>query len=88
MTGALQTRGHAIELRINAEDPANDFRPNTGTISRYVPPGGPGVRVDSHLYEGYTIPGLLRFAAGKADRLGRRPARRPYAGRCAPWTST
>jgi acetyl-CoA carboxylase biotin carboxylase subunit len=55
-TGALQTRGHAIELRINAEDPANDFRPNTGTISRYVPPGGPGVRVDSHLYEGYTIP--------------------------------
>lgn len=56
MTGALQTRGHAIELRINAEDPANDFRPNTGTISRYVTPGGPGIRVDSHLYEGYTIP--------------------------------
>lgn len=56
MTGALQARGHAIELRINAEDPANDFRPNTGTITRYVPPGGPGVRVDSHLYEGYTIP--------------------------------
>lgn len=55
-TGALQPRGHAIELRINAEDPANDFRPNTGTISRYVTPGGPGVRVDSHLYEGYTIP--------------------------------
>jgi acetyl-CoA carboxylase biotin carboxylase subunit len=54
--GALQPRGHAIELRINAEDPANDFRPNTGTISRYVTPGGPGVRVDSHLYEGYTIP--------------------------------
>ncbi|MEK6536234.1 MAG: biotin carboxylase N-terminal domain-containing protein, partial [Actinomycetota bacterium] len=39
--GALQPRGHAIELRINAEDPANDFRPNTGTISRYVTPGGP-----------------------------------------------
>ncbi|MHB8792409.1 MAG: acetyl-CoA carboxylase biotin carboxylase subunit [Thermoleophilia bacterium] len=56
MTGAIQTRGHAIELRINAEDPSNDFRPNTGTISRYVTPGGPGVRVDSHLYEGYTIP--------------------------------
>jgi len=55
-TGSIQTRGHAIELRINAEDPANDFRPNTGTISRYVPPGGPGVRIDSHLYEGYTIP--------------------------------
>jgi acetyl-CoA carboxylase biotin carboxylase subunit len=56
LTGAIQTRGHAIELRINAEDPSNDFRPNTGTISRYVTPGGPGVRVDSHLYEGYTIP--------------------------------
>lgn len=56
MTGSIQPRGHAIELRINAEDPANGFRPNTGTISKYVPPGGPGVRVDSHLYEGYTIP--------------------------------
>ncbi len=56
ITGSIQTRGHAIELRINAEDPANDFRPNTGTITKYVPPGGPGVRVDSHLYEGYTIP--------------------------------
>ncbi|MDO8735610.1 MAG: acetyl-CoA carboxylase biotin carboxylase subunit [Thermoleophilia bacterium] len=56
MTGAIQTRGHAIELRINAEDPSNGFRPNTGTISRYVTPGGPGVRIDSHLYEGYTIP--------------------------------
>jgi acetyl-CoA carboxylase biotin carboxylase subunit len=55
-TGALQPRGHAIELRINAEDPSNDFRPNTGVISQYVTPGGPGVRVDSHLYEGYEIP--------------------------------
>ena len=56
ITGVIQPRGHAIEMRINAEDPANDFRPNSGTISRYIPPGGPGVRVDSHLYEGYTIP--------------------------------
>ncbi len=55
-TGSIRTRGHAIELRINAEDPYQDFQPNTGAISRYVPPGGPGVRVDSHLYEGYTIP--------------------------------
>ncbi len=55
-TGAVRPRGHTIELRINAEDPANDFRPNTGRISRYVTPGGPGVRVDSHLYEGYEIP--------------------------------
>ncbi|MBE0428361.1 MAG: acetyl-CoA carboxylase biotin carboxylase subunit [Thermoleophilia bacterium] len=56
ITGPIQPRGHAIELRINAEDPANDFRPNTGTVTRYVPPGGPGIRIDSHLYEGYTVP--------------------------------
>lgn len=56
VVGSIQPRGHAIELRINAEDPANDFQPNVGRIERYVPPGGPGVRVDSHLYEGYEIP--------------------------------
>jgi acetyl-CoA carboxylase biotin carboxylase subunit len=55
-SGAHETRGHAIELRINAEDPRQGFKPNTGTVSSYVPPGGPGVRVDSHLYEGYQIP--------------------------------
>lgn len=48
--------GHAIEFRINAEDPANDFLPRAGTVTLYVPPGGPGVRVDSHLYSGYTVP--------------------------------
>jgi acetyl-CoA carboxylase biotin carboxylase subunit len=49
-------RGHAIEFRITAEDPTMDFRPQTGTIEEYLPPGGPGVRVDSHLYRGYEIP--------------------------------
>jgi acetyl-CoA carboxylase biotin carboxylase subunit len=49
-------RGHAIEVRVNAEDPANDFRPNPGRVTSYVPAGGPGIRVDSHLYSGYTVP--------------------------------
>ena len=52
----LKLRGHAIELRINAEDPAHDFRPQSGTVERYLPPGGPWVRMDSHLYTGYVIP--------------------------------
>jgi pyruvate carboxylase subunit A len=49
-------RGYAIEFRINAEDPQNDFLPSFGRITRYYPPGGPGVRTDSAIYEGYTIP--------------------------------
>ena len=48
--------GHAIEFRITAEDPAFDFRPQTGVIEEYLPPSGPGVRVDSHLYRGYEVP--------------------------------
>ncbi len=48
--------GHAIEFRITAEDMALDFRPQTGTVEEYLPPSGPGVRVDSHLYRGYTVP--------------------------------
>ncbi len=52
----IQFRGHAIECRITAEDTDNDFRPQTGVVERYLPPGGPGVRVDSHLFAGYTVP--------------------------------
>jgi acetyl-CoA carboxylase biotin carboxylase subunit len=47
---------HAIECRINAEDPSNDFRPCPGRITNLHLPGGHGVRVDSHIYSGYTIP--------------------------------
>jgi acetyl-CoA carboxylase biotin carboxylase subunit len=49
-------RGSAIECRINAEDPAKDFRPSAGTITKWEPPGGPGVRLDSHVVTGYKVP--------------------------------
>jgi len=52
----VKTQGAAIECRINAEDPADNFKPCPGVISRYYSPGGPGVRVDSHAYAGYRIP--------------------------------
>jgi len=52
----VELRGHAIEFRINAEDPEHDFRPHPGEVSIFNPPGGFGVRVDSHLYSGYRVP--------------------------------
>jgi acetyl-CoA carboxylase, biotin carboxylase subunit len=53
---AIEPRGHAIECRITAEDPSEDFRPAAGRIELYIPPGGPGIRVDSHIYSGYLVP--------------------------------
>ncbi len=52
----IRLRGHAIECRITAEDASANFRPQTGVIEQYIPPGGPGVRVDSHLFTGYEVP--------------------------------
>jgi len=52
---ALTPNGHAIEFRINAEDPRRNFLPQAGLVEVYNPPGGPGVRVDSHLYAGYRV---------------------------------
>jgi len=56
VTGRAELRGHALEFRINAEDPSRDFMPSPGRVSRFRPPLGPGVRVDTHVVEGYTIP--------------------------------
>ena len=57
--------GHAIECRINAEDPDHNFRPHSGRISGYLPPGGPGVRMDSHVYTDYEIPPYYDSLIGK-----------------------
>ncbi len=61
----IQARGHVIECRINAEDPAKDFQPSPGLIEAFVPPGGPGVRLDSHCYSGYRIPPNYDSMIGK-----------------------
>jgi acetyl-CoA carboxylase biotin carboxylase subunit len=66
--------GHAIQCRINAEDPDRDFQPSPGRIELFVPPGGPGVRVDSHCFSGYTIPPNYDSMIGKL--LAHRPDRR------------
>ena len=57
--------GCAIELRINAEDAAHDFRPQAGLVERYLAPGGPGVRMDSHLFTGYEVPPYYDSLLGK-----------------------
>ena len=61
----IQLNGHAIECRINAEDPLHNFRPSPGKITGWLPPGGPGVRVDSHVYTGYEIPPFYDSLIGK-----------------------
>jgi acetyl-CoA carboxylase biotin carboxylase subunit len=67
----IQYKGHAIECRINAEDPFDDFRPSPGRIEMYYQPGGRGVRVDSHAYAGYTIPPHYDSMIGKLITYGR-----------------
>ena len=65
----IEVRGHAIECRINAEDPFN-FTPSPGRITSYHPPGGPGIRVDSHAYHGYFVPPYYDSMIGKVIAYG------------------
>jgi len=67
----VRFEGHAIECRINAEDPFDDFRPSPGRIGMYYAPGGHGVRVDSHAYAGYTIPPTYDSMIGKLIAYGK-----------------
>ena len=66
----LVSRGHAIECRINAEDPRNNFAPAAGSVSKLVFPGGPGIRVDTHLYAGATIPPYYDSMIAKVVAFG------------------
>ncbi len=67
-------KGHAIECRINAEDPFDDFRPSPGRIEMYYAPGGGGIRIDSHAYAGYTIPPYYDSLIGKLIAFGKNRA--------------
>ena len=67
----IRYRGCAIECRINAEDPSKDFHPSPGRIEAFVSPGGPGVRWDSHIYQGYEVPPTYDSLLGKLIVHGR-----------------
>src|ERR687886_654059 len=69
--GLPPLRGHVIEVRVNAEDPARNFQPSPGRIDVYHPPGGPGVRLDSHIYAGYTVPPYYDSLLAKVICQGR-----------------
>ena len=67
----IPVRGHAIECRVNAEDPSRDFLPAPGQITVFTPPGGPGIRVDTHAYAGYTVPPQYDSLLAKVIAWGR-----------------
>ena len=81
--GRVSLHGHAIEFRINAEDPAQDFRPAPGVVSRFRPPLGPGVRVDTHVEEGYAIPPFYDSLIAKVIVWGENREVAIARGRCA-----
>ena len=61
----MRLRGHALEIRINADDEREDFRPQAGLVEHYVPPGGAGIRMETHLYSGYEVPPYYDSLLGK-----------------------
>jgi acetyl-CoA carboxylase biotin carboxylase subunit len=79
----IVSSGHAIEFRINAEDPAHDFRPGAGLVESYQAPGGPGIRMDSHLYPGYEVPPYYDSLLGKLIAWGPDRATAIARGRAA-----
>jgi acetyl-CoA carboxylase, biotin carboxylase subunit len=83
----IRLGGHAIECRINAEDPADGFRPSPGTVTRAVFPAGPGIRVDTHVQAGSAVPPqydslLAKLVASGADRAEALARLRGALGRC------
>jgi acetyl-CoA carboxylase biotin carboxylase subunit len=67
----IERRGHVIECRVNAEDPARNFQPSPGLIEVFHPPGGPGVRLDTHVYAGYRVPPFYDSLLAKLICQGR-----------------
>ena len=71
ISGVKELRGHVIECRVNAEDPGRNFQPSPGKITTFHPPGGNGVRIDSHVYAGYTVPPFYDSLLAKLIVQGR-----------------
>ena len=67
----IWVKGHAVECRINAEDSASDFAPSSGILTTFLPPGGPGIRIDSHCFQGYEVPPFYDSLLGKVIAWGR-----------------